>query len=145
MNLKTDFLRGDENSQDPLNENFRELEKRTKEYVHSLTPLAGTVPEGRPFSVSRQGNQCILETYITNIEGKNIVIANLPAGFRMTLNKNFTMKSVGTSSAYAWFESSTGNVIIGRVYDTAGERDARKTDYFEVSLAYRTSDPLPEI
>ena len=63
----------------------------------------------------------------------------------MALNKNFTMKSIGTSSAYAWFESSTGNVIIGRVYDTSGERDVKKTDYFEVSLAYRTSDPLPEI
>lgn len=121
-----------------------ELEEKTKEYTRSLTPSVGTLPEGRPFSVSRQGNQCILEIYITNIEGRNIAITNLPVGFRMPLNKNFTMKSVGVTSAYAWFESSTGNIIIGRAYDTSGERDLKKTDYFEVSLAYRTSDSVPE-
>lgn len=145
MELNKTFTRGMENAQDPLNENFIELDKRTKEHLKSLTPGAGTVPVGRPFQVSRQGNQCILEIYITELEGKNITVTNLPTGFRLPLNKNFTMKSVGTASAYAWIESATGNIIIGRVYDTGGERDMKKSDYFEVSLAYRTTDPVSEL
>lgn len=113
--------------------------------LQQLSPLAGNSPSDRPFRVYREGKICVLEVYIKGLTGRNIAFAKLPIGYRPIENKNFDMKSSGGKMAYAWFDSSTSELIMGRAFFGGTESDIEASDYFEVAISYYTNDSYPKI
>lgn len=120
MVLFKEFLKGQENAQDQLNENFEKLDIELQDtgWV-KLTLNPGYVGW---FYVRKRGNYITWRYYIgvgTNTAGASAVVCNIPVGFRSTVNHSKVLGGNLTgSTADVRFETG-GNVTIRAVSNPA--------------------------
>lgn len=123
MVLKTDFQRSDENSQDPLNENFTEIDKYINDtgwlpltLTSNFRPYGGDTsfsPEYRRIGKSVEIRGAIQPT--TALEpGADVIIGVLPVGFR-PINKSAYMVCHGSNkNTWLCLVDAAGNLKFSR-------------------------------